>query len=639
MSRAALLVGLLSLFGCLAEDRVALRFDDASTRAEAQRVNVFAVRTLTRGGDALTCTELISAERSVLDQELVIAQQVEVALASARDREAVLVQLPQDAYAFYAAAYDAFGFLVAQGCVEDEVSSRRPLDLALELTTRPAPAGRLELVGESNWLQSVGGADALVIPEISVRALSHAGRPLADVEVRTLVQQGEAIVDRLLLTDDGGLARARPSVGEGENTVLVHARGLEGSPLTFTITGLAAARYHDTSLRMFARPVALLADNFYAAGDDTDDLLAVLWNPVLMRGEMAIWTAAVGPQDIDRLGDFDDIPRFAAAGRFDDDDKVDLAVAAAEASAIYVLRHDHEADNLRDAVAVPLYPLPLPIHALISARVNDDDYTDLLVLVGGVPGLRLLVLVSRAAAATISYPALFDMVQAIDLSALGEFQLVAADLDVDGDDDLALLRYGTTIYLLPNGDETGAGGGHFYGARNRVDDPWALPSLASAEGEKYGAVADYNGDGALDLAIAVNGQLELIPPLLTMTHGGERIDALTLEQRPEVDLGLSRIDRLGAGDFNGDGHADLIAVTNSPPQRAALLAGDGIDRFAVASPMGVGMSVVDLAIADLNDDGADDIGFLGRVYAGPEEGADPDQSLDDYMLVQLSAAR
>jgi len=620
-----------SLTGCLAGDRISITFEQERDRQEATLLEVLAISDVTRDGVELRCAALTGGERELADPDLVVAERVELELPLAAGSSPLMVQVPQDRYAFLAEATDRFGFSVARGCAEEEVTSRRPLDLTIALASQPALNGRLDVLGETSWLQIAGLSDTPGAPAIEVQAVDDRGVPLAGITLRTLVEVGEAIVDREVETDAQGRARLSPSVGVGETRILVHARGLASSPRAFTITGLGAPRYQDLSHRLLDEPLTLLAGDFYAAGDDTTDLLTVIWSPQGPDATGQIWTAHLGMLDRDNLSDFPGRAAHAVAGRFDADTRVDLAAAPANSFAVYIHPHGQEADDLVGAVEVSLAYWPLEIAQLLSARVNRDDYDDLLVRTHGSSGDRLLVLTARGAVAPDT---LFDLTQALDLAAIGDAELVAGDYDGDGDDDLALLRFGSTTYLLPCGDATGQGDGGYLGAANSIEDPGALPALNNGEGVKHAAVADVDGDGYPDLLIVVNGTVEAIAPLLTIAHGGPALGAITATRRAEVDLAVSRVDHLAAGDLNGDKRVDLLAVTNSPPQRAVLIGGDGSGRFAAPLALGVGMSVIELALGDFNDDGVDDVGFLGQIYAGND---DPAALLDPYLLVKLSS--
>jgi hypothetical protein len=155
------------------------------------------------------------------------------------------------------------------------------------------------------------------------------------------------------------------------------------------------------------------------------------------------------------------------------------------------------------------------------------------------------------------------------------------DFDADGLPDLAIAINGGVQVLRS------LGGG-------------AFDSLAS---EPLGSVAngvctaDFNEDGALDLAVATNSGLFVLP--------GELASGVpTATFGPPASLLGGQIRSVEAADFNADGVFDLAAVTVSNVQvflgNGAAGVGDG--TFAAPVAYGAGGTPLYFTIADLNED-------------------------------------
>ncbi len=159
------------------------------------------------------------------------------------------------------------------------------------------------------------------------------------------------------------------------------------------------------------------------------------------------------------------------------------------------------------------------------------------------------------------------------------------DVNGDGRPDLIVGRDGGTLLVLL----ADAAGG-FAGGGGAVTGS----SLSNA----YFALADFNGDGRLDIA---SHDVVLIGD---GSGGFTRLAAF-------AGLGVAN---LAAGDFNGDGHADLAIVTVvGTDETLRIMHGDGAGGFnqaaQFASPSGA------LAVADFDRDGLSDLVFYSVAFA------------------------
>jgi hypothetical protein len=172
--------------------------------------------------------------------------------------------------------------------------------------------------------------------------------------------------------------------------------------------------------------------------------------------------------------------------------------------------------------------------------------------------------------------------------------LSAGDDDGDGELDLAVLaNFSEAVFTyLGNGDGT-------FG-------PHPIPALATVS-PKGAATADFDGDGSLDLAASLVFTGEVAVALGTGTGGFET------DVRYAVGTGP---DDLVTADFNDDGHPDIAVTvdnwaidppTSYPDGSLVLLINNGDGTFAPAATYAAGKNPIALATGDFDGDGTMDV--------------------------------
>jgi len=194
---------------------------------------------------------------------------------------------------------------------------------------------------------------------------------------------------------------------------------------------------------------------------------------------------------------------------------------------------------------------------------------------------------------------------------ISPISIVAGDFPGDGKLDLAVANYNDgTVTVL-----TGAGNGTF----SSYASYYSSGSSTSTSSPRALAVADFNGDGKLDLAVANYGNGVGAPGtvgiLLNQGNGTFPDTATTYSTGGENPRSIA------VGDFNGDGEPD-IAVANYTSGTVGILLNQGKGTFpATATTYGTGGSdprgiVVGDFTGDGNADlavtnnGSDDVGIL-----------------------------
>ncbi|MFT3769070.1 MAG: VCBS repeat-containing protein [Minicystis sp.] len=154
--------------------------------------------------------------------------------------------------------------------------------------------------------------------------------------------------------------------------------------------------------------------------------------------------------------------------------------------------------------------------------------------------------------------------------------MVAADLNGDGEPDLAVAGEGVSV-LLNKGDGTFA---------PKVDYPTNNPAGGIA-------AADLDGDGKPDLAVVTYNVVDVL-----LNQGGGTFAAPVLYQAP-IGTGAGVV----AVDLNGDGKPELVVAG---PSGVIVLLNDGTGAFASSYGTGSGMTNA-VGVADLNGDGKPDL--------------------------------
>jgi len=171
--------------------------------------------------------------------------------------------------------------------------------------------------------------------------------------------------------------------------------------------------------------------------------------------------------------------------------------------------------------------------------------------------------------------------------------IAVADLNGDGKLDLAVADSSAdSISIL-----LGNGDGTF-------QDP---AYYAVSEQPVSVAVGDFNGDGKPDLAVA-NYLTNNVSILLGNGDGTFQAGVTYAAERSPTSV--------AAGDFNGDGKLDL-AVANFGSDTVSVLLGNGDGTFQPQVAYGVGDLPQVVAVADLNGDGIPDLAVAGYVGSSP----------------------
>jgi hypothetical protein len=287
-------------------------------------------------------------------------------------------------------------------------------------------------------------------------------------------------------------------------------------------------------------------------------------------------------------------PVSIAAGDFNGDGKLDLAVANSGSNNVGVMLGNGDGTYQ----PVVLYNTGSNTTYVIAADLNGDGVPDLAVGAGSVVSILL-----GKGDGTFSSAGTFSSGD-VDTPSIA-----AGDFNHDGKMDLAIAHAcfgsscpsGSVSILLGNGDGT-------------FQPPTSYASGGQAA--SFIQVADFNGDGKLDLALAndtsTSGTADSIGILLGNGDG-------TFQSAVSYNsggYGNAFVAGLAIGDFNADGKLDLAmadfgtcggAKTTCPFGSVNVLLGNGDGTFQPVVSYGVGPDAAYIAAGDVNGDGKPDL--------------------------------
>ena len=197
------------------------------------------------------------------------------------------------------------------------------------------------------------------------------------------------------------------------------------------------------------------------------------------------------------------------------------------------------------------------------------------------------------------------------------YAIASADFDGDGDVDVVVANYD---YAAPGGTDGSSG---FAVLFNEGDGVFGEPVhyTFTTKGSFDVVVGDFDEDGHPDLALPNSGRIlgEDGNTVVVFRNDGTGAFALAGEflvgERPVT---------LAVGDFDSDGHLDLVADSyRFDSEHVAVLFGTGTGSFAPRVLVHVGDIPSDgLAAADFDDDGDDDLAVTvkGDLYVAMSNG-------------------
>lgn len=275
-------------------------------------------------------------------------------------------------------------------------------------------------------------------------------------------------------------------------------------------------------------------------------------------------------------------PWSAAVADLTGDGNPDLVTADYIAKNVSVLL-GNGAGGFVPSLSSPLALVNNPI-AVAVADVNGDGDQD--AVVANRDGNSVSVLLGNGAGVLAATPG--------TPPAVGQFPtyIAATDLDNDGHEDVIAGNVGGKSISVLLGD--GAGG---FAAHVDTAIGFAPNSLA---------VGDVNGDGKQDVMTA-DFDADRVAVLLGDGAGG-----LTPVAGPGPGVGTDPV-AVAVGDVNGDGNLDL-ATANFNGASVSVLLGDGTGGFTAAPlvPLAAGTHPAAVAVADLNDDGRQDLATANK---------------------------
>ncbi|HUP64634.1 MAG TPA: VCBS repeat-containing protein [Thermoanaerobaculia bacterium] len=316
------------------------------------------------------------------------------------------------------------------------------------------------------------------------------------------------------------------------------------------------------------------------------------------KGEWTLWETVVWPRGYNY--------GTVAVADLNRDGHMDIAVAA-HLSGVYVALGDGKG-NFRDASEG--LDQSFPTRRLVIRDLNGDGHQDIIAIsegptMGGTPvkGGPIKAFINDGKAAQWKNVDVAEPLREVagDWLAVGDFT-GNGKLDVAG---ASTIMSGTDLMYLQEKDGVfrpfGRGWLPFYSYYT------ALTSGKFTHRKRDDLILSYGRFWPPSL-----DPESLAPPEMDRIVGIDRVwfDGKNWQRAPIVRWpGEYAIWGLATGDFNGDGHLDLV-YAKPPPMKLEFLLGDGKGGFRSARSEGLDLpdlTLYDIKIADVNRDGADDI--------------------------------
>ncbi len=286
------------------------------------------------------------------------------------------------------------------------------------------------------------------------------------------------------------------------------------------------------------------------------------------------------------------------AGDFNQDGKPDLAVAGGDAG-LYIMLGNGDGT---------FTPTPGSPESMPSPPFNDftapptpyigpmtlGDFTH-----SGHPGLAAAEFDTEGVVILLGNGnGTFDPSSAVFANANGFYTsgVEAADFNADGNLDLAMVN-------SPNGQLALVALGYGSGAFSKAG---ALYTPGFPAGV---AVGDFNGDGKLDVAVVGGGSTKY-PDSGVAISLGNGDGTFTQANGSPISLGQN-LSAIVVADFNGDGKLD-IAVTDAGANAVRILLGNGDGTFQSPITISVGSNPQAIAVGDFNNDGKLDLAIANN---------------------------
>ena len=237
-----------------------------------------------------------------------------------------------------------------------------------------------------------------------------------------------------------------------------------------------------------------------------------------------------------------------------------------------------------------LYPL-LGASQVVAADFNGDGYADL----AAIDGSNSISVLLNSGEGVFRLPVTYAAGTTVAALAVGDF-------NGDGKPDLAVADVdiycycpGSLSILLGNGDGT-------------FQPPFTYPAGSGAAAV---ATGDFNGDGKLDVVLAnygFAGEGQTVSVLLGNGDG-------TFQPAVDYTVQGSPVS-VAVADFNGDGKLDLAVANFSGYGILSILLGNGDGTFQPQIEISVSIDPDAVAAGDLNGDGMPDL-IVAGTYVAP----------------------